>query len=67
MTNAVDLQALAAQVAGKLTGPGGPFEMTVEPVLGVALPVFKNRHRSLLELLEASRELGDREYLVSAR
>ncbi|MEU6583295.1 class I adenylate-forming enzyme family protein [Nocardia sp. NPDC046763] len=67
MTNAVDLQALAAQVAGKLTGPGGPFEMTVEPVLGVPLPVFKNRHRSLLELLEASRELGDREYLVSAR
>ncbi|MFE3224710.1 AMP-binding protein, partial [Nocardia sp. NPDC059228] len=67
MTNAVDLQALAAQVAGKLTGPGGPFEMAVEPVLGVPMPVFEHRHGSLLELLEASRELGDREYLVSAR
>ncbi|MEC3952337.1 class I adenylate-forming enzyme family protein [Nocardia sp. CDC153] len=67
MTNAIDLQALAAQVAGKLTGPGGPFEMTVEHVLGAPLPVFKNRHPNLLELLEASRELGDRDYLVSAR
>ncbi|WP_040863908.1 class I adenylate-forming enzyme family protein [Nocardia niigatensis] len=67
MTNAVDLQALAAQVVGKLTGPGGSFEMTVEPVLGAPLPVFKHRRRSLLELLEASRELGDLEYLVSGR
>ncbi|MFC9998218.1 class I adenylate-forming enzyme family protein [Nocardia sp. NPDC127526] len=66
MTKAVDLQALAAQIAGKLTGPGGPFEMTVEEVLGAKIPVFRNRRRSLLELLEASRELGDRDYLVSA-
>ncbi|APA96218.1 class I adenylate-forming enzyme family protein [Nocardia seriolae] len=67
MTNAVDLQAFAAQIAGKLTGPGGPFEMTVEQVLGAPQPVFKHRHGSLLELLEASRELGDLDYLVSAR
>ncbi|WP_405485376.1 class I adenylate-forming enzyme family protein [Nocardia sp. NBC_00511] len=67
MTSAVDLQALAAQVAGKLTGPGGPFEMTVEQVLGAPQPVFRNRHASLLELLESSRELGERDYLVSAR
>lgn len=66
MTQAVDLQALAAQIAGKLTGPGGPFEMTVEQVLGASIPVFRNRKRSLLELLEASRELGDRDYLVSS-
>ncbi|WP_330185375.1 acyl--CoA ligase [Nocardia sp. NBC_01503] len=64
MTNAVDLQALAAQIAGKLTGPGGPFEMTVESVLGATIPVFRNRHRSLLRVLEASKTLGDRDYLV---
>ncbi|WP_040811770.1 class I adenylate-forming enzyme family protein [Nocardia concava] len=67
MTNAIDLQALAAQVAGKLTGPGGPFEIAVEQVLGAPQPVFKHRRGSLLELLEASRELGDRDYLVSER
>ncbi|WP_067817578.1 class I adenylate-forming enzyme family protein [Nocardia inohanensis] len=67
MTNAVDLQALAAQVAGKLTGPDGPFEMTVEQVLGAPQPVFRKRAGSLLELLEASRALGDRDYLVSER
>ncbi|WP_067723377.1 class I adenylate-forming enzyme family protein [Nocardia yamanashiensis] len=67
MTNAVDMQAFAAQIAGKLTGPGGPFEMTVEQVLGAPQPVFRNRHASLLELLEASAALGDREYLVSER
>ncbi|UFS93266.1 class I adenylate-forming enzyme family protein [Nocardia huaxiensis] len=65
MTNTVDLQALAAQIAGKLTGPGGPFEITVEPVLGAPIPVFRNRRRSLLEILDASKELGDRDYLVA--
>ncbi|MGX1807648.1 class I adenylate-forming enzyme family protein [Nocardia sp. NPDC055321] len=65
MTQAVDLQALAAQIAAKLTGPGGPFEMTAEPVLGATIPVFRNRRRSLLEVLDDSRALGDRDYLVS--
>lgn len=66
MTQSVDLQALAAQVAGQLTGPGGPFEMTVEEVLGAPIPLVKHRARSLLELLEASRAHGDRDYLVTA-
>ncbi|MEV0245485.1 class I adenylate-forming enzyme family protein [Nocardia sp. NPDC050712] len=65
MTKPVDVQAMAAQIAGRLTGPGGPFEMTVEDVLGAKLPVIKNRRRSLAEILEASRELGDRDYLIS--
>ncbi|MBL1076310.1 acyl--CoA ligase [Nocardia sp. 2] len=65
MTNAVDLQALAAQIAGKLTGPGGPFEITVESVLGAPIPVFRERRRNLLEILDASKELGDRDYLVA--
>ncbi|WP_280358354.1 class I adenylate-forming enzyme family protein [Nocardia otitidiscaviarum] len=66
MTNAVDLQALAAQVAAKLTGPGGPFELTVEEVLGAPVPLLADRARSLLELLEGSRAHGDRDYLVTA-
>ncbi|MFE5285917.1 class I adenylate-forming enzyme family protein [Nocardia sp. NPDC056611] len=67
MTNAVDLQKLATQVTAQLTGPGGPFEITVEQVLGAPQPVFKHRRGSLLELLEASRDLGELDYLVSAR
>ncbi|TQM31011.1 class I adenylate-forming enzyme family protein [Nocardia bhagyanarayanae] len=65
MTTSMDPQALAATVIGRLTGPGGPFETTVEDVLGAPLPVQKNRGRALREVLAASAALGDREYLVT--
>ncbi|MCP2274682.1 class I adenylate-forming enzyme family protein [Nocardia amikacinitolerans] len=65
MTKSMDPQALAATVIGRLTGPGGPFETTVEDVLGAPLPVLKNRGRALRELLATSAALGDREYLVT--
>ncbi|RDI68797.1 class I adenylate-forming enzyme family protein [Nocardia pseudobrasiliensis] len=65
MTNAVDAQTIAAQAAAALTGPGGPFELTVEPVLGVPIPVRRERHRSLLELLDAARAWGDKDFLVA--
>ncbi|MCP2321210.1 Acyl-CoA synthetase (AMP-forming)/AMP-acid ligase II [Nocardia amikacinitolerans] len=65
MTKSMDPQALAAIVIGRLTGPGGPFETTVEDVLGAPLPVLKNRGRALREVLAASAALGDREYLVT--
>ncbi len=55
-----DLDAIEA----RLTGPGGPFEMVVEDVLGARMPVFKTRLRSLRALLEASLAQGDKEYLV---
>ena len=55
-----DLEAIEA----RLTGPGGPFEMVVEDVLGARMPVFKNRLRSLRALLEASAAQGEKEYLV---
>ncbi len=55
-----DLEAIAA----KLTGPGGPFEIVVEDVLGTRMPVFKNRLRSLRALLEQSAAHDDKEYLV---
>jgi acyl-CoA synthetase (AMP-forming)/AMP-acid ligase II len=55
-----DLEAIEA----RLTGPGGPFEIVVEDVLGTRMPVFKNRLRSLRALLEQSAAQGEKEYLV---
>ncbi|WP_446226341.1 class I adenylate-forming enzyme family protein [Nocardia sp. IBHARD005] len=65
MTNAVDPQEFVAKVAAGLTAPGAPFEMTVEPVLGVPIPVFAQRCASLRELLEHSLKWGERDYLVT--
>lgn len=65
-TNPADLQALALQVIGKLTGPGGPFELTEEQVLGAVEPVMKHRRRALTEVLDAGAAWGDRDYLVTA-
>ncbi|WP_410870277.1 class I adenylate-forming enzyme family protein [Nocardia sp. A7] len=65
MTNAVDPQEFVAKVAAGLTAPGAPFELTVEPVLGVPIPVFAGRRANLRELLEHSLRWGDRDYLVT--
>jgi acyl-CoA synthetase (AMP-forming)/AMP-acid ligase II len=48
----------------KLTAPGAPFELTVEPVLGEPMRVFKTRARSLRELLARSAAFGEKEYIV---
>ncbi|MFI5718337.1 class I adenylate-forming enzyme family protein [Nocardia sp. NPDC051750] len=66
MSNAADPRAAAARLAAELTGPGGPFEMAAEEVLGTRIPVMRHRRRSLRELLDASRAWGDRDYLVTA-
>jgi len=52
------------EIEGRLTGPGGPFEVVREPVFGEPMSVFRTRPRSLRALLETSRALGDAEYLV---
>ncbi|MFF5034206.1 class I adenylate-forming enzyme family protein [Nocardia salmonicida] len=65
MTNAVDPQEFVAKVAAGLTAPGAPFEMTVEPVLDVPIPVFAQRRANLRELLEHSLKWGERDYLVT--
>ncbi|TCJ99559.1 class I adenylate-forming enzyme family protein [Nocardia alba] len=65
MTDAVDPQEFVAKVAAGLTAPGAPFELTVEPVLGVPIPVFAQRRANLRELLEHSLKWGDRDYLVT--
>jgi acyl-CoA synthetase (AMP-forming)/AMP-acid ligase II len=40
------------------------FDLAEEEVLGVRLTVFRDRHRSLRSLLDASLAFGDRDYLV---
>jgi len=56
------------EILARLTGPGAPFEIVHEDVLGERMPVIKSRARSLRELLERSRAHGAKEYVVhSAR
>jgi acyl-CoA synthetase (AMP-forming)/AMP-acid ligase II len=52
------------QLRARLTGPGGMFEIVEETVLGERMQVFKNRPRSLRELLAQSALHGAKEYLV---
>jgi acyl-CoA synthetase (AMP-forming)/AMP-acid ligase II len=48
-----------------LLGPGAPFEMQEEDVLGVRMPVFVRRQRSLWDLLTSAAErFPDRPYVV---
>jgi acyl-CoA synthetase (AMP-forming)/AMP-acid ligase II len=59
-----DPGAAVAALRAQLTGCGGPFEIAVEDVRGLPLPVWKNRRHSLLDWLADSAGFGDREYLV---
>ncbi len=52
------------EIEAQLTGPGGPFEIVEEQVLGVRMPVFKQRLPSLRALFEQSLAHGDAEYIV---
>ena len=54
----------ADEILAKLTAPGAPFEIVEEEVLGERMPVFRNRRRSLREILAASAAFGDRDYVV---
>ena len=53
------------EVESLLTGPGGMFEVTTEPVRGVAMKVYANRFRALREVAAMGQSRGDdQEYLV---
>lgn len=54
-----------AEAMAALTGPGGPFEIGAEEVLGVELPVFTHRRKALHELLADSVQYGDRDAIVT--
>ncbi len=60
---AMDLSGLL-EIEAKLTGPGGPFEMVEEEVLGQKTKVIKGRHPSLRAIVEQSVAHGDKEYIV---
>ena len=55
---------IRAEVRQQLTGPGAPFEMIDEEVLGERMAVFKNRLGSLRELLAQSALHDQKEYIV---
>jgi long-chain acyl-CoA synthetase len=58
-----DSQAIAA-VEAALLAPGAPFETEEALVLGETMTVFKNRPRSLRELVERSRAHGAAEAML---
>jgi long-chain acyl-CoA synthetase len=51
-------------INAQLIGPGGMFEIVEEEVLGERMPVFRDRKRSLRELLADSVGFGDLEHIV---
>jgi acyl-CoA synthetase (AMP-forming)/AMP-acid ligase II len=53
-----------AEAVQRITAPGSPFELVTEDVRGLAMPVFKQRFRSLREVLEHSVQHGDAELAV---
>lgn len=53
------------EILDRLTAPGAPFEIRAEDVGGEPMEVYANRQRSLGELVRASIEFGEREYLVT--
>lgn len=55
---------LQEDIRRQLTGPGGPFELAEEDVLGERMLVFRTRHRSIRDLLMESAAHGDKEYIV---
>ncbi|CAO5177285.1 Steroid-24-oyl-CoA synthetase [Frankia sp. AiPs1] len=52
------------EIRAALTGPGALFEIQLEDVRGTVLPVFRDRLRSLGDLLSASERYGERTYVV---
>lgn len=52
-----------SQAIAELTGPGSPFEVVVETVLGEQMPVFARRHANLRTMLAATAGHGDAGYL----
>jgi long-chain acyl-CoA synthetase len=51
-------------VLAQITGPGGPFEIVVEDVVGHPTQVYKQRMSSLRELMEQTEARGDLDWLV---
>jgi acyl-CoA synthetase (AMP-forming)/AMP-acid ligase II len=59
-----ELVNIVKQVEANMIGSGGVFEMAPEPVMGVEMPVFTNRDKSLREVVTNSGNNGDNIYIV---
>jgi acyl-CoA synthetase (AMP-forming)/AMP-acid ligase II len=58
-------EVISKTVLDTLTGPGGPFELREESVLGARILTFANRPRSIIELLKnAAATKGDQPYVI---
>ncbi|WP_235736457.1 class I adenylate-forming enzyme family protein [Nocardioides alcanivorans] len=60
-----DPMLAAQQIIAGLTGPGGQWELEPAEVLGVEIPVYKNRFRAMHEVVAKSQEWGDDPYIIS--
>jgi acyl-CoA synthetase (AMP-forming)/AMP-acid ligase II len=59
-------EALDDETRARLIGPGAPFELVEEDVLGATLTVFARRPRNLREVLDtAAEKFADRTWLVA--
>src|SRR5215218_8749303 len=56
--------AALLETTARITGPGMPFEIVEEDVLGERLPVYANRARSMREILLGADRFGDRDCYV---
>ena len=58
-------EAISKTVLDTLIGPGGPFELREEEVLGARMLTFANRPRSIIELLKnAAESKADKPYVI---
>ena len=56
---------LAEEIQAEIRGHGGLWETTTEDVLGENFVIFKNRNRSIYEMLKSNVEKwGERECLI---
>ncbi|HET6795235.1 MAG TPA: class I adenylate-forming enzyme family protein [Acidimicrobiales bacterium] len=56
--------ATREEAIAQLTGPGGPFEIRQEVVLGVPMRVYAGGPRAMRDIVVGSRQFGDRPFLV---
>ncbi len=57
--------SLPEEIRLGLVGPGGPFELVEEDVLGVPMQVFRRRPRTFVEILRSGAErFGRRPYVI---
>lgn len=54
------------EIMGRLTGPGGDFELVEDDVLGTRIQTFKNRAPTLCDVLSDSLRHADADYIVTA-